>query len=339
MKRRLMWSGIIGVLLLVILVPVKADTEVTVGITSLKLGGLGQFTAQYFDDVADSPSKFKLKRARLFIWGTIIPDKVKFFVQTDGTGSPYVLDSKLILGYIPKTSLIFGRMLPNFSLYMPQSTGKLDLVNYPLSTLKYAMWRQTGIESISKLKFVDLTFGIFNGYQDGVKGNDWGDNNDAKDFLARVDIKPAKGLKIGLFTWLGSPYDPVADDDFDANRYGANVEWKSDFLQLCGEYIMGDNNKSVDDNIDSFAMFAQVLVPLMDKKIELILRQDYYEPDKDSDNDEEAWTTFGFNYKILKYNTMFYLNYIYKSKDIYDADGHKLDDHESEVVFQAQYMF
>ena len=221
---------------------------------------------------------------------------------------------------------------------MPSSTGKLDLVNYPLSTLKYAMWRQTGIQSMTKLSYVDLTFGIFNGYQEGVKGNDWGDNNDAKDFLARVDIKPVKGLKIGLFTWLGSPYDAAEDEDFDANRYGVNVNWKASFMRVSAEYIQGDNNKTASDDVDSYAMFAQVLVPIKDN-FELILRQDMYEPNKDNDDDEEAWTTFGVNYKLLKYNTMFYLNYIYKSKDIYDADGDLIDDNESEIVFQAQYMF
>lgn len=319
--------------------PVRAEQGVTVGFGTLNIGGIFQATGMY-SDANDSSMEFKLKRARLLLSGTLIPDRVKFFVQTEGVSSPYVLDSKMIFQYIPQTEIVFGRFLPNFSLYMPSHTGKLDFINYPLVNTKYAMWRQTGLQTQSKTEYVDITAGVFNGYQfdensGNLNGNDWGDDNVEKDYLLRIDVKPLDGLKIGLYGWLGNPYDMVNDKNFTANRFGFNFRYQHETFHVAGEYIMGKTEYESED-LDNHGFFIQAGAKLMED-FELLARYDAYDRNKDIDDDEENWYTVGLNYELAKYNVKFYLNVIEKISDLYlDTID---DDKELQVVFMAQYCF
>jgi len=318
---------------------VKAGEGVTVGFGSLKLGGIFQATGMFTDADNDS-SEFKLKRARLLLSGTLIPDKVKFFVQCEGVSSPYVLDSKMILSVIPKTAIVIGRFIPNFTLYMPYHTGKMELINYPLVTTKHAMWRQSGIQSQTKTPFVDIYLGVFNGYQynetsGALSGNDWGDDNDAKDFLVRADVKPIDGLKIGLYGWFGSPYDADLDDDFTANRFGVNFKYTISNFHVTGEYLLGNTDYDCCD-VDSMGYFLQFGAKFAES-FEVVGRYDYFDNNEDIDDMDETWMTVGLNYEWAKYNVKFYLDVINKDSEMYvDSIG---DDKELQVVLMAQYCF
>jgi hypothetical protein len=313
----------------------RAEETVTVGFGSLKLGGLYQASFTYYED-ENLANQFKLIRARLSLTGVLIPDKVKFFVQGDGTGSPYILDSKLSLFYIPMTELVIGRFSPNFTLFWPRSSAKQDLVNYPLTTSKYGPGRQTGMQSTTKTKFVDITAGVFNGYQtkagsSALDGNDWGDNNDAKDFLVCAEIKPMDKLKFSLFGWFGKPYNYEADEDFDATRLGVNAEWYKGGLHLAGEYIAASTDYVGTDSVDSMAYFAQGSYAF-NANWELLGRYDYYDANTDLDDDAINWLTGGVNFSLADFNTKFFLNYIMK-----DEEGAEIDN--DEFVVMAQYAF
>jgi len=317
------------------LAPVTAGEPIEVGVGSLKIGGNYQGYYAWYDSDSKA-SEFDTKRARLLLFGTILPDKVEYFVQADAVGSPYLLDSKLILKYIPNTAVSIGRFVPNYTLYMPKSTAKLNLINYPLTTLRTAMWRQTGVQSMTTTGHFDLTLGIFNGYQtsagsEALSGNDWGDNNDAKDFLVRGDFKVGKGLKIGAFGWFGSAYNDVEDEDFDVSRYGVNVEYASTHLYLAGEYLMATTDSAVGGEVDSAGFFGHFGYSFNDHW-EIHARYDDWDPNTDVDDDGESWITAGINYKLHKFNTMFYLNYIAREEEGTDIDN-------DEVVLMFQYAF
>lgn len=308
---------------------------VTVGTGTLKIGGIYQGYYASYD--SDGPaSEFDTKRARLLLSGTLIPDKVDYFVQAEAVASPYLLDSKLILKYIPNTAISMGRFVPNYTMYMPRSTAQLNVINYPLTTTRTAMWRQTGIQSNTTMKYLDLTLGVFNGYQtsagsETLSGNDWGDNNDAKDFLIRADLKPMKGVKIGLFGWFGSAYNVDNDEDFDVSRIGFNAEYTGTKLLLAGEYVMASTDSVTGSDKDSAGFFAHLGYSFTEKW-ELHARYDAWDPDTDVDDNAESWITAGINYKLMKYNTMFYLNYIAKDEESNDIDN-------DEIVLMFQYAF
>jgi hypothetical protein len=332
--------------------------NIQVGKGTLKIGGILQAGATYnLEDEAGFDS-FTLNRARFLFWGVIVPDKVKYFVQLDHKGSISVLDYKAQFFYVPQTEITFGRFLPNFTLYMPYSTAKLEMINYPLTTLRFAVWRQVGIQTTTKTEYVDFNLGIFNGAD---TTNNMGDNNDAKDFLARAEFKPPMdqaAIRAGGYAWIGSGEPDVSNPDektLERNRFGgfANVDYKATddlTVKFRGEFLMASTENLFYPDVDSVisvdgqAFFAHVGVQ-PHPQVEFLARYDFHDPNTDMsyeaasdmgnggsafssndiccDDDEEAWITAGVNYYLEGINAMFYLNFIHKMEP---GDRNEWDD-------------
>lgn len=319
--------------------------EVKVGKGTLKMGGILQagYTFHLEDD--EGYNSFTLNRARFLFWGDIIPDKVKYFVQLDHKGNVSVLDYKARFFYISNTEITVGRFLPNFTLYMPYSTAKLEMINYPLTTQRFAVWRQVGIQTTTKTEYVDFNLGIFNGAD---QPNNTSDNNDAKDFLLRANIKPpieqAKVL-FGGYAWIGSA-DPgfglTEEGTVKRNRFGgfAKVDYKATedvTVKFRGEFLMASTEHLTFADMDSVAcidaqaFFAHVGIQPT-PKVEVLFRYDFHDPDTDTDDDGESWITAGVNYYLESINSMFYLNYISKIEQGTDVDNDL-------IVAQVQIAF
>lgn len=325
------------------------EAQITVGKGTLKIGGILQAGFTYNVEDKMGVDAFTLNRARFLFWGTIIPDKVKYFVQTETKNTVDILDYKAQFFYIQKTEIAVGRFLPNFTIYMPYATSKLEMINYPLTTTQYATWRQVGIQSTTTTQYVDFNLGVFNGADvtDNIT-----DNNDAKDFFARADIKPpidqAK-VRFGGYGWMGSAKPPttfsgktpegkdtvysVANPDeksFKKNRYGgfAMADYTKDQLTLRfrGELVMGEDEylkgKTVDDKDTrkSQAYFAHVGVQPV-KQVEFLVRYEALDPNTDVDKDGNSAITGGVNYYLDGINAMFYLNYIHKMEEAKEIDN------------------
>jgi hypothetical protein len=302
-------------------------TEIKIGKGTLKMGGILQ--AGYTYNLEDSAGfdSFTLNRARFLFWGDIVPDKVKYFVQLDHRGATSVLDYKAQFFYIQKTEIAVGRFLPNFTLYMPYSTAKLEMINYPLTTQRFATWRQVGIQTTTETKYVDFNLGVFNG-ADQV--NNFSDNNDAKDFLLRADVHPAMEnatVSFGGYAWIGSA-DPgwglTEEGTVKNNRFGGfakvdyeatedvTVKFRGEFLAAsCEELTFADLDSTL--TTDAQAFFVHLGVQPC-PKAEFLVRYDSHDPDTDTDDDGESWITVGLNYYLEGINSMFYLNYISKGE-------------------------
>ena len=348
--RRLFYLAMGGVLLLLLVssLAFAGDMEgIKVGKGTLKVGGILQAGATLQMEDAQGNNQFTLNRARFLFWGNIVEDKVNYFVQTETKNGLGVLDYKLCLFLIPKTEIAFGRFLPNFTLYMPYSTAKLEMINYPLTTTEYAVWRQTGVQTTTKTRFFDFNLGAFNG---GDQTNNMSDNNDAKDFLVRGAFKaPGEKVKLraGGYAWLGAAEPTVANPDektWESTRYGGFVKadmplWPQATLKLRSELVLASTEElaaggtKVDDTCtrDSQTFFAHAGLQPM-PQFEFLLRLDVHDPDTDADDDAYSWFTGGVNYYLEGINTMFYLNYIMKTEEGTDVDNDL-------VVFQAQVLF
>ncbi len=309
-------------------------TEVKVGKGDLKIGGILQAGFTYFVEDETGDDEFTLNRARFLFWGTIVPDKVKYFVQLDHRGGISVLDYKAQFFCIPKTEIAVGRFLPNFTLYMPYSTAKLEMINYPLTTLAYAVWRQVGIQTTTQTDYVDFNFGVFNGYP----ANNFSDDNDAKDLLFRVDLKPGLEdvkLRFGGYAWVGFASPPWWFDDqeetFKRHRFGGfatldytkddmAIRFRGEFLGAQDKEVVGGLGSQVTDTRNSNAFFIHAGIQPI-KQVEFLARYDSYDEDTDADDDAESWLTGGVNYYIDGINAMFYLNYIHKIEEGPDVDN------------------
>jgi len=365
-------AGMLISLLMVSLVSAEM-AEIKVGKGTLKMGGILQAGYTYNLEDAAGIDQFTLNRARFLLWGDIVPDKVKYFVQTETNGSPAILDYKARFFYIPKTEITVGRFLPNFTLYMPYSTAKLEMINYPLTTAAkvggvwyFAPWRQVGIQTTTKTEYVDFNVGIFNG---GDQPNNKADNNDAKDFLLRAEVKPpVEGAKIrvGGYAWLGkaNPNIGTTEETIDRNRFGgfAKADYKATeklTLKFRGEFLMASTDEvlgfTVDTNgvftIDSTATtdgqaFFVHLGIQPDPRFEFLVRYDCFDPNTDQEyeadvtaDDKISWLTIGANYYLEGLNSMFYLNYISKKEDGKNADGTDREIDNDLVVAQVQILF
>lgn len=306
---------------------------IEVGNGTLKLGGILQSTFNYYQDTLQPQTSLVMKRARFLLFGSIVPDKVKYFVQTEAVGSPFLLDTKLQFFYLPKTEIAFGRFLPNFTYYMPMSTAKLDFVNYPLISTKYAMWRQVGIQTTTTTDYLDFNLGVFNGYP----ADNWSDINDAKDFLGRATFKPLGGIQVFGYGWMGNLL-MAEDADLQANRYGGGVSIERKLsedgmaITLRGEYLMATDEVTTGTDIKSMGYYGQLGFKPK-PQFEFLVRYDGYDPYTDAPNNGLSWITGGVNFYISGTNAMFYLNYI---KKINEGASDPEDD---ELVLQAQIAF
>ncbi len=359
--KKLILIIVVGTLfsLLISSLAVAQMAEVKVGKGTLKMGGILQ--AGYTYNLEDSAGfdSFTLNRARFLFWGDIIPDKVKYFVQLDHRGGISVLDYKAQFFYIQKTEIAVGRFLPNFTLYMPYSTAKLEMINYPLTTLSFATWRQVGIQTTTKTDYVDFNVGVFNGAD---QPNNFSDNNDAKDFLLRADVKPpveqAK-VRFGGYAWIGSA-DPgwgmTEEGTVKNNRFGGfakvdyeatekvTVKFRGEFLMASSEYLTFADMDSV-ATTDAQAFFVHLGIQPC-PKTEFLLRYDSHDPDTDQSyvagvtaDDEISWLTGGVNYYLDGINAMFYLNYIRKMESGKYADGSDREIDNDLIVAQVQITF
>ncbi len=322
MRKTFIFLALITILALVFnTISIAQLTEIKVGKGDLKLGGILQtgYDYSFAEDEDGVNGQFTLNRARFLLWGTIVPNKVKYFVQTETRNGVGVLDFKMIfVNCLPKTSITVGRFLPNFSLYMPAATSKLEMINYPLLVTGgglmtgYAMWRQTGIQTATNLDLVDFNLGIFNG-----PTNNMSDNNDGKDVLVRAGFKPpvdfAK-IKIGGYAWLGN-FLLADEEDMAYNKFGFFGIFNKDALTLKGEMVLRSDEQAGDvDDVKGMGYYGHLgykVTPC----IELLGRYDYLDSNTDVDDNAWTWITLGANYYIESYNAMIYLNYIMKLED------------------------
>jgi hypothetical protein len=302
---------------------------------SLKIGGVMQSWFTYNMDTLETETMFSIKRSRLLFWGTIT-DQVKYFVQTEGLASPYILDTKfMFVDFIPMTTIAIGRFCPAFSHYMPRSTAMLDMVNYPILVQEYAMWKQNGIQTTTKMDYFDFNLGVFNGYGSSLTA----DNNDAKDALASVVVKPMEFIQILGYGWFGNML--MGDTlDYASNRFGGGavinypINEEMSFV-LKGEYVMGSDEMAGDTTMSSMGYYAHVGFHF-NPMVELVGRYEGFDYDTDTDYNSYTWMTVGANFRLVGDHVKFSANYIMKGEEVPDGVD-ELDN--DQFIFQTQVFF
>lgn len=337
--RRLVFMAM-AVLMVSMVIPTQSSAGIAAGEKGdmdLNIGAILQAGFTYHMEDSATVNQFWLKRARLLMSGTIVPDKVKYFVQAElngAPGAPAILDYKARFFYVPQTEIAFGRFLPNYTLYMPVSTAKLEMINYPVTTAMTAMWRQTGVQTTTKTEFVDFNLGLFNGAD---IPNNKGDNNDAKDYFVRADFKPPIGdgdtiVRVGGFYWMNTWHDAVMDieeDGFSDTHMGffgkLDYPLEDMTVKFRGEYVMSAGESGdVDDptTTDAGGFFAHAALQI-DEQWEGLLRFESWDPNTDSESENDSFSvlTVGVNHYISGINSMIYLNFIHTMYEHEDMDA------------------
>ncbi|MDI6739406.1 MAG: hypothetical protein QME74_03470, partial [Candidatus Edwardsbacteria bacterium] len=308
-------------------------SPVEVGFGTLRLGGNLQAAYGYTQDKKWS---FAVKRARLIFNGELPEQRIKYLVQLEALVSPALLDARIQApGYLPKTDIFLGRFLPAFSFYMPRSSAALEMVNYPIISNnkinKYAMGRQVGVQTTTRLEPVELNLGLFNGYP----SDNYGDNNNGKDLLVSASAKPVDFLQILGYLWLGNSV-LKGDQDTLKNRFGGGVNLERKLgdgmlLIVRSEVIAGQDRLPLSGGVVKSAGYYVHLGFRPHQKFEALARWDKFDTERFDDG--IGWLTLGANYYLSGTNAMLYANYIHKTMELPGAPRN------DEFVMQVQLSF
>ena len=328
----------------------------------MKLGGVLQ-AQLLFTDLADEKYfvgtkqisrdiEFNLARMRIILTGSFLKDKVSYLIQGDMVNTDgFLLDARASIKPIKALEIRFGRFIPDFTYFMPMNVGKLMVIDYPLVTSSFSVWRQVGLELIFDQPYFSITAGVFNGMRFASKTitpvdpddpaktlsltvsdtalapgymsanpDNLTDDNLGKDFLFRFLLKPVKGLEFAPYVWYGMPqytwYESgktTKNETGHLLHFGVEARYLRDNLSILAEYAMrriyypdgaqtpeADPTKRKNVSPDplvahgAFVHFGYIFI----KRIEPMLRLDYYDKDIDSDLGQEIWGTVGLNYYI-----------------------------------------
>lgn len=106
------------------------------------------------------------------------------------------------------------------------------------------------------------------------------DGNNAKDFIGRIEYRPAEGLNIVATGQVGrghavkeSLYNPAikVGDDYRRNRWTVGADYKSKAFKVHGEYLEGR-----DGSVTSRGAYITGSIPLGTPKLELVVSYDYF---------------------------------------------------------------
>lgn len=269
---------------------------------------------------------FDIRRARLDLRGNV--SKVwGYRLQFELAGTPKILDAYAEAKLNDYFKFTIGQTKIPFSFENLTSAAKLDFIDWSLvvdalvargtDVSGNQVGRDIGIQLGGTLiqqenrSLLDYRFGIFNG-----GGINTADKNDNKDFAARLVVHPIAGLDLGASLYNGKRFIPEQTSgtvttparNVDRDRYGFELVYKYQNLNLEGEYIHG-----TDDNIDREGYYLKAGYYFVPKKFQLVAKYDFYDPNLDVDKNASNWYVFGANY-YFNSNAKLQFNYTIKEE-------------------------
>lgn len=320
----------------------------------------GRLDAQYtFDSfktnagVDEISNTFNVRRARLDLKGNI-NKHLEFRVQTEFANTMKLLDAYIAVKIKPWLNFKIGQQKIPFTIENPYSLNDLEVIEYAQVVSKlsgfsdisgnknYGGGRDVGLiaygsffnreQSGKKYDILAYTLGIYNG-----NGINFKDNNNGKDFAARLDFHPfMEDLMITGAAYIGT--QSLVKDTLDGNRqrYTIGAQYKNEKLTVRSEYIYGitdkeDRTKSnwlSAQKSDGVYVMATYYFSIKGKKeganvqkIAPVLRFDYMNDDINVDNSKSTYYMAGVNYYPMKHLRV-QLNYTLKTAKANDNNGH-----------------
>ena len=296
---------------------------------SKKLQILGYMQVRYQGiEQAGAIDGFDIRRARLDVKGVISPFW-SYRVQFDLAGTPKLIDAYAELKLNDYFNFTIGQAKIPFSLENLTSSNKLELIDRSQAVEALVArgkdvggnqnGRDIGIQlggSILKLKdrsVIDYRLGIYNG-----SGINIADNNERKDYAARLILHPVTGLDLSGAIYNGSRFVPevktgtvvtTPSKSVGRNRYGFDMNYDLKNWSLRSEYIHG-----TDDHINRSGYYVQSGYYFLDKKLQLLAKYDFYDTDLAIAKNASTWYVLGAN---INFNptTRLQFNYTFKQEE------------------------
>jgi hypothetical protein len=226
----------------------------------------------------------------------------------------------------------------------------------------FAMWRQPGVQTETAIDPVKFYVGCFNGAD---IPNNTTDNNNAKDFMVRLDAMPKlenMKLLVGGAYWMGRRFvDACHNKDLSMIDIFASLDYQK--AKFRGEYMMRtlvegwDKDPSTPelDDLKSAGFYVTGGYTVLDW-LEVLARYDSYDPNTDLednpatpnfDESEDGLSriTLGLNFMIHKYNAVIALNLVKNMEQYEVSDPSTADPTDTmefpndEAIVQFQISF
>lgn len=269
--------------------PQNATGGVLASSLPLTLSGYAQFQ---FTGHSETEDTFSIRRARLSLGGNILK-KLRFKLQADLVRSPALLDALAEFLLNEKLNLRGGQFLVPFSLESTTSAGQLLTINRSRVVELLAPGRDNGsagrdigLVAFGRLSIINYSLGLLNG-----SGLNKKDDNGHKDLAGRLTASPAPGLTFGFSFYNGRRFDSSASANLIRNRYGLEASWHHLFLHLTAEYIIGQDDRTKKDGWYLLGAFD-----LKPRKYQLVLKLDYFNPDRSLPGQSSFVYTAGANW-------------------------------------------
>jgi phosphate-selective porin OprO and OprP len=265
---------------------------------------------------------FNFERVRLGTTGQI-PYDFSYYVVMElspfiGGGNPYLLDAFISYNRFSWAKISLGSFKTPFGLETNTPCSGLITAYRATATLQMvAPFRDLGLQFIGQSSngFIAYQLGFMNGSGLGRL-----DNNQSKDVVGRVLVKPLDFLTLGGSFRYG--YPSYNNNDDSRTTFGAEMQAKMGGFTLLGEYI----NDSGDYNRDLGGGCAGNLIELGEDRsggyvtlgymtpwqLQPVVRYDFFDSGNLQDYKETNFTA-GINYFFNDW-TRLQVNYVYKAE-------------------------
>jgi len=254
-----------------------------------RISGYGQVR---WTSLPGAGSTFQLRRARISLDGGI--HKIASYkIQVEALNTASLLDAYLQFKPADYANLTFGQFKIPFSQENLISSSDLLTIERSQVVNSLVPGRDNGSNGrdigadvsgsygFSRSAGVDYALGVFNG-----AGIDRKDDNNRKDFAARLAIRPFGGL-----SFAGDYYNGAAGaGEIERDRHGAEIAYRYHPLTLQGEFIWGQDGAIHEQGWYGLAAWR------FSTKWEGVFRTDAFDPDRSKANNMTSTYITGFNW-------------------------------------------
>ena len=295
----------------------------------IQLHGYAQGGFNYTHTDGSDNSTFDIKRV-LFWANAQITDRWSFLFMHDFSSvvQEYYTDYRITNN--KALTVRFGQFKNGFSYENPLSPTSMETIDVYSEGVTYLSG--CGSDPLMGVQYGrDLGLAIFGETNNGKlryeldimngQGINKKDGNAEKDFIGRVEWRPAKGLNIIATGQIGrghaiasSPYNPdiAPGQNYKRNRWSAGFDFKSKPLNLHGEYLEGK-----DGNATSRGAYLTGCVPIIQNSLDFVGSYDFFNFNTSLGMDQHK-VVAGLQYWFYK-KCRFQVQYVYKSASLHDG--------------------
>ena len=289
----------------------------------IQLHGYAQGGYQFARKGGNSTNTFELKRV-LFWANARITDRWSFLFMHDFSSVVQEFYTDYRLTKNKALTIRLGQFKNGLSLENPLSPTNMETIDVYSEAVTFLTG--CGSDPLFGVQYGrDLGLSLFGETNDGRlryeldvmngQGINRRDANNFKDFIARLEYRPLRGLNLVATGQIGrghaiatSLYNPSIQegDDYKRNRWTLGFDYKSSCFKLHGEYLEG-----YDADVVSRGAYLTGSVPLFTPKLELIGSYDFFNFNTDLSMDQHK-VVAGLQYWFFR-RCRVQLQYVYKS--------------------------